>query len=555
MLGALFTFILFAIIYYDCILIKKIHCVFENKRPSVFKFGEMLLFCLINFAAIWMIVSLTLGATVDRRTLSDSDNVIIALVVGLIFVCCILFTYRKHFPSIKLRLNKPSMHKPTFVQSTGNKSETTKFNYFYAFKYIPGALENYRQKKSNILTVLDVPSIILAHPEYSKIAPKIQYAFSENKQDKNIKVLAISIPNNKAIADVEIAYIVYNDSNNTAAYFTLEYSLEGYAIAKPTSDGKHQLIDFVDSPDKFVEKVLSIAYDELSEIKKDEHHRNNKITEQNNVYVTTDNQTIQTIMSCVVIFSNEYAFQLKLPSYTRREVMLFASAVNLGGKKIQLLKTQQGSSFLQRLYSLFVGNEAPRSIIDSMQGMSVPCMFADSLHITQRLSDMLQGCTSVSFEDVQCKGKPIRMLKLLRSLIFFTNVHLSEELKSISLQEIFDRKDELFVNETCERTAPAAICTPIEQWPILESINRAEFGYRQFIIDYIIERIEQYYSVYSSLGDNTSYNKLAKAIITEAFNVDHISVFTYCDYECAPLQEVEFTVFKEAINRVIFAAK
>ena len=192
----------------------------------------------------------------------------------------------------------------------------------------------------------------------------------------------------------------------------------GNAIAKPTSDGKHQLIDFVDSPDKFVEKVLSIAYDELSEIKKDEHHRNNKITEQNNVYVTTDNQTIQTIMSCVDIFSNEYAFQLKLPSYTRREVMLFASAVNLGGKKIQLLKTQQGSSFLQRLYSLFVGNEAPRSIIDSMQGMSVPCMFADSLHITQRLSDMLQGCTSVSFEDVQCKGKPIRMLKLLRSLIF-----------------------------------------------------------------------------------------------------------------------------------------
>lgn len=260
-------------------------------------------------------------------------------------------------------------------------------------------------------------------------------------------------------------------------------------------------------------------------------------------------------MSCVDIFSNEYAFQLKLPSYTRREVMLFASAVNLGGKKNQLLKTQQGSSFLQRLYSLFVGNEAPRSIIDSMQGMSVPCMFADSLHITQRLSDMLQGCTSVSFEDVQCKGKPIRMLKLLRSLIFFTNVHLAEELKSISLQEIFDRKDELFVNETCERTAPAAICTPIEQWPILESINRAEFGYRQFIIDYIIERIEQYYSVYSSLGDNTSYNKLAKAIITEAFNVDHISVFTYCDYECAPLQEVEFTVFKEAINRVIFAAK
>lgn len=42
---------------------------------------------------------------------------------------------------------------------------------------------------------------------------------------------------------------------------------------------------------------------------------------------------------------------------------------------------------------------------------------------------------------------------------------------------------------------------------------------------------------------------------TPQFNVDHISVFTYCDYECAPLQEVEFSVFKEAINRVIFAAK
>ena len=64
MLGALFTFLLFVIIYYDRDLIKKYRLYLKTKDCSIFKGWEFAIFCVLNFATVWILVFGILCATV-----------------------------------------------------------------------------------------------------------------------------------------------------------------------------------------------------------------------------------------------------------------------------------------------------------------------------------------------------------------------------------------------------------------------------------------------------------------------------------------------------------
>lgn len=655
MLGAIFTFLLFVIIYYDRDLIKKYRLYLKTKDASNFKGWEFVMFCVLNLAAVWILVFGILCATVNWRVLSSEDNAVIALCAGLLFIGIALYIYRKELKISNITNLLPKFQKKHASVSRPNTNDSiVKFNYFYAFKYIPDILDRYNQRQSSITSVFDIPTIIERYPEFSDVAKKLEYGISESKMDKNIKALAIAIPNTQAISEVEIAYIVFNDRINSAVYYTLEKSIDGYAIASPSSDGNHHLIDFVDSPQQFVEKILPIAMDELTNkpdttkispsssasiikdtsitppdkaeitiksttpllefakryklfkvgsFKNDSnesfkrclfYNDTNSIIEvhfssrygeltpeqiknqkdslkvvelSNGKYILTrkgtfvDNQlhdlqfvkeSIETITNGINRFFGSYSLAIKFPSYTHHELMLLISAIVLGHQNIQKLRIEKDTLFWRSLYSLFVGNASSQELVECMQGMSVPCMFYDSLNRTTTLADRLNNCTSVSIEEKSWDGKNVRMLNLLQSMNFFTLVHLSNELRDISLQDVFERKNELFINEISEQTSPAAVCTPIEEWPILETINRSEREFEKFIQDFMLDRIERYYKVLTAIHEKNSFMLLANALLFEPFNVDSDAVFSDYEFDYAPpLKEKELQTFKCSIDDLI----
>lgn len=655
MLGALFTFLLFVIIYYDRDLIKKYRLYLKTKDCSIFKGWEFAIFCVLNFATVWIIVFGILCATVNWRILSSEDNAVIALCAGLLFIGIVMYTYRKGLKISNLTsrlLKSQKIHSRASLPNTNDS--TVKFNYFYAFKYIPEIIDKYNLKQSTISSIFDIPTILGQHPEFSYIAKNIEYGISESKKDKNIKVLAIAIPNTQTISEVEIAYVVFAERINKAVYYTLEKSIGGYAIARPTSDGNHNLIDFVDSPQQFVEKILPIAMNELTDkpattkiapsssapiikdisitpsnkaeisiksttpllefAKRYKHFKvgafkndsnesfkrclfyndTNSIVEvhfssrygelttkqiknqkdslqivelSNGKYILTrkgtfgDNQlhdilfvkeSIETITNGINHFFRSCSLAIKFPSYTHRELMLFISAMVLGHQNIQKLRMDKDTLFGRRLYTLFLGSENPQKLVECMQYMSGPCLFYDSLNRTIKLTDMLNNCTSVSIEEKAWNGQKVRMLNLFQSMNFFTLVHLSSELKDISLQDIFERKNELFINETCERTSPSAVCTPMEEWPILETINRSEREFEKFIQDFMLNRIDRYYKVLTAMHENNSLMLLANALLFEPYNADSDAVFSDYEFDYAPpLEEKELQTFKCSIDDLI----
>lgn len=654
MLGALFTFLLFVIIYYDRDLIKKYRMFLKTKNCSIFKGWEFVIFCVLNFATVWILIFGILCATVNWRVLSSEDNAVIALCAGLLFIGIVMYTYRTglKISNLTSRLLK-SQKIPSRASLPNTNDSTVKFNYFYAFKYIPEIIDKYNLKQSTISSIFDILTILRQHPEFSDIAKNIEYGISEGKKDKNIKALAIAIPNTQTISEVEIAYVVFDERINKAVYYTLEKSIGGYAIASPTSDGKHHLIDFVDSPQQFVEKILPIAMDELtgnSEIAKyttstsapiveessispqnkaeitvksttplfefakrykhfkigsfknesnesskrclffndtnsivevhfssrygeltPEQIKNQKDSLQivelsNGKYILTrkgtsgDNQlydlnfvkdTIETITNGINHFFESCSLTIKFPSFTHHELMLFISALVLGHQNVQKLRIEKDTLFWRRLYSLFLGADTPLELVKRMQGMSVPCIFFDTLNRTAKLADRLNNCTSVSIEEKTWNGKKVRMLNLFVSMNFFTYVHLSNELNDISLQDVFERKNELFINETCEQTSPSPFCTPMEEWPILETVNRSEKEFERFIQDFMLDRIERYYKVFTAMHEKKSFMLLANALLVEPFNVESDAVFSYEFDYAPPLNEKELRTFKCDVDDLI----
>lgn len=232
--------------------------------------------------------------------------------------------------------------------------------------------------------------------------------------------------------------------------------------------------------------------------------------------------------------------------------MLFISAMVLGHQNIQKLRMDKDTLFGRRLYTLFLGSENPQKLVECMQCMSGPCLFYDSLNRTIKLTDMLNNCTSVSIEEKTWNGQKVRILNLFQSMNFFTLVHLSSELKDISLQDVFERKNELFINETCERTSPSAVCTPMEEWPILETINRSEREFEKFIQDFMLDRIDRYYKVLTAMHENNSFMLLANALLFEPYNADSDAVFSDYEFDYAPsLEEKELQTFKCSIDDLI----
>ena len=143
------------------------------------------------------------------------------------------------------------------------------------------------------------------------------------------------------------------------------------------------------------------------------------------------------------------------------------------------------------------------------------------------------------------------MLNLFVSMNFFTYVHLSNELNDISLQDVFERKNELFINETCEQTSPSPFCTPMEEWPILETVNRSEREFEKFIRDFMLDRIERYYKVFTAMHEKESFMLLANALLVEPFNVESDAVFSYEFDYAPPLNEKELQTFKCDIDDLI----
>lgn len=232
--------------------------------------------------------------------------------------------------------------------------------------------------------------------------------------------------------------------------------------------------------------------------------------------------------------------------------MLLISAMVLRHQNIQKLRIEKNTPFWRQLYTLFLGAESPQKLVGCMQGMSVPCMFYDSLNRTAKLAYRLNNCTSVSIEEKTWNGQNIRMLNLFQSMNFFTLVHLSNELKDISLQDVFERKNELFINETCEQTSPSPFCTPMEEWPILETVNRSEREFEEFIRDFMLDRVERYYKVLTAMHENKSVMLLINALLVEPFNVDSDAVFSDYEFNYAPpLEETELQTFKCSIDDLI----
>lgn len=162
-----------------------------------------------------------------------------------------------------------------------------KFNFYYAFDYIPNCIKLFNEGKNNIMSVIDVIKINALHPEFSKISPKIEFWLSENKNDSSCKGLIISIPNTKSISETELAYIIFDESLSKAYYYTLEFTIGGeYMIGTPKV-GVHTTIMSVRNVEEFIEEASNDAMSRLNEIKFEDNSRSEI---SNNEFLTEENE-------------------------------------------------------------------------------------------------------------------------------------------------------------------------------------------------------------------------------------------------------------------------
>lgn len=120
-----------------------------------------------------------------------------------------------------------------------SKSEITAFNYYLFFDYIPKQLYAWEQSNGNFKSAITFHSLVHKNPLWESLVKKISITDSTLRKYNDITLYLIQAPSNEAMGEVTSAIIAANPKIKKYLYYTLEYSLGGFAICSTDEKGNH----------------------------------------------------------------------------------------------------------------------------------------------------------------------------------------------------------------------------------------------------------------------------------------------------------------------------
>lgn len=157
-----------------------------------------------------------------------------------------------------------------------SKSEITAFNYYLFFDYIPKQLYAWKHNNGNIKSAITYNSLIHKNPIWESLVKKISITDTTLTKYPDISLYLIQAPSNESIAEVTSAIIAVNPKIRRFLYYTLEYTIGGFAICSCDDKGNHGYCTDCSDGNEFGAFVIKAAQKRLI----DQHKAAPKPTEQ-----------------------------------------------------------------------------------------------------------------------------------------------------------------------------------------------------------------------------------------------------------------------------------
>lgn len=147
-----------------------------------------------------------------------------------------------------------------------SKEEILRFNYHVNFKTLPDIVEKYNNKQLRYSDLMR-PTVFIGRAETQNcLAKKISVVDTGINNHPNLKMILVKTPSNGSISEVAAAIIMVDTVKQKAILYTMEYSLGGYAICLPESNGNHTNTGImVKNGDQFAAYVLKVTYHKQTE--------------------------------------------------------------------------------------------------------------------------------------------------------------------------------------------------------------------------------------------------------------------------------------------------
>lgn len=263
MLGAVFSFLLIALIYFDISLWKRYAKYVKSKDETIFGEFDLLLFGLINAIVIWFAFTMIASTFVKYSGVSVS----IGIIAACIFLTFTLYSCRKlirlpKMANISLNIRKTPKH--TERPITDVSKEITKFNYFYSFDFLPRMIEEINAGKFKIELFAYNQNL---PKEYNEIAANLKFKLTESQSPKG-QLLLINVPSTGAVSEAAMAAIFFSPEYNTAFLITCENSIGSFILCEPLV-GKHTNLGIiVNKPSEALGEILTIFSHRVESIRK-----------------------------------------------------------------------------------------------------------------------------------------------------------------------------------------------------------------------------------------------------------------------------------------------
>ncbi len=154
-----------------------------------------------------------------------------------------------------------------FFDSIFGKNPTEKeiaaYNYYLFFDYIPKRLHEWEQNRATLQSALTFSSLVDKKNVWKTLVKKTEITDSNLKRCNDVTLYLIKSPSNENVGEVAMAIIAVNPKIRKYEYFTMEYSLEGFAICTADKDSNHYHVEECKDGEQFGAYVIKVAMETL----------------------------------------------------------------------------------------------------------------------------------------------------------------------------------------------------------------------------------------------------------------------------------------------------
>ena len=144
-----------------------------------------------------------------------------------------------------------------------SKQDITAFSYYLFFDYIPKQLNAWEKKNASFQSVLNFEPLVQKNPVWKSLIKQIKVTDSTLKKCTDVTLYLIQAPSNEMMGEVASAIIAVNPKIRKYEYYTMEYSLGGFAICSADESGNHFYMDDCKDGNQFGAYVIKCAMETL----------------------------------------------------------------------------------------------------------------------------------------------------------------------------------------------------------------------------------------------------------------------------------------------------